>query len=356
MTGNPARSPFRHVPHPSSDIANRLAAARAGDQAQFDQLTNPYRGELLSHCYRILGSLEEAEELVQETLLRAWRRLDSFEGRAPFRAWLYKIATNACLDTLARRPKRALPQMLRAASGPDDPVLPPILEPIWLEPFPDELLAPAESNPEARYEARESVTLAFLAALQSLPPRQRSVLILCDVLGWSAGEAANVFETTVPAINSLLHRARAKLKRTYSPIGYEQIRLAEADERTQLLLKRYQRAWESADIDGFVMLLKEDAAFAMPPFPLWYQGRPAIRDFAAANPLAGEAAGRWRLYPIRVNGLPGFALYCRTEASGDYRAYAIQALRCQDGRLAEVITFGYPQFFAYFGLPGEHSL
>ena len=171
-------------------VAIHLAAARAGDQREFSGLTEPYRHELQLHCYRILGSLQDAEDIVQETLLRAWRRLDTYEGRASLRAWLYKIATNACFDALAKRPRRVLPTAQYPPADPRQPFAPPVTEPIWLEPYPDDLIAEPEAGPEARYSLRESVSLAFLAALQSLPPRQRAVLILCDVLDWRASEAA----------------------------------------------------------------------------------------------------------------------------------------------------------------------
>jgi RNA polymerase sigma-70 factor (ECF subfamily) len=333
-----------------------LAAARAGDQAAFEALCEPHRKELIAHCYRMLGSLQDAEDMVQETWLRAWRRLETYEGRAPFRAWLYKIATNACLDALKRRASerqagRALPQALRAASDPGEPIQPPVLEPIWLEPFPDELLPDREAGPEARYHAYESITLAFMTALQELPGRQRSALILCDVLDWPANEAAELFETTIPAVNSLLHRARTRMDKKYSAKHYEDLRLAQADDETRTLLDRYVQAWEAGDIDGFVALLKDDATFPMPPLPLWYRGREDIRVFVAGTSLAGEARGRWRFLPTRANGLPAFGLYQRDERAGLYQPFAIQLLTIRDGSLADITTFGYPGLFRLFGLP-----
>jgi RNA polymerase sigma-70 factor (ECF subfamily) len=192
-------------------INARLAAARAGDQHEFGGLTEPYRRELQLHCYRILGSLQDAEDTVQETMLRAWRKLNTFEGRASLRAWLYRIATNACFDALAKRPRRVLPVSAQPAADPRAPMSPPLTEPIWLEPYPDDLIAEPEAGPEARYTARESVALAFIAALQSLPPRQRAVLILRDVLDWQASEVAQTLDLTVSAANSALHRARVTL-------------------------------------------------------------------------------------------------------------------------------------------------
>ena len=352
MHGRIEPSPSTYSSGTGGEASNLwLAAARAGDQAAFEALCEPHRKELMAHCYRMLGSLQDAEDMVQETWLRAWRRLDTYAGRAPFRAWLYKIATNACLDALERRPRRALPQALRAASDPGEPILPPVLDPIWIEPYPDELLPDRMASPEARYHASESISLAFLAALQELPARQRSALILCDVLDWSATEAAELFETTIPAVNSLLHRARARLGKKYSSKTYEELRLAQADAETRTLLDRYVQAWEAGDIDGFVALLRDDATFPMPPLPLWYRGREEIRAFVAGTSLAGEAGGRWRFLPTRANGLPAFGLYQRDEPSGLYQPFAIQLLTIRECSLADITTFGFPGLFRFFGLP-----
>ena len=340
---------------PDAVAASRIAAARAGTRDEFSSLTEPYRRELRVHCYRMLGSLLDAEDMVQETLLRAWQRLDTFEGRASFRAWLYKIATNACLDALrvARRPKRGLPTTLVPPSNPREPLAPPVTDPIWLEPFPDELLAGAEASPEARYDARESITLAFLTALQSLPPRQRAVLILRDVLDWRASEVAELLEFTIPAVNSALHRARATLAKHYGARGLDAIKATPTDEAMRALLDRYVRAWENADIDGLISLLKEDATFPMPPSPAWYQGRASIRAFVALNILDGDARGRWRLQPTRANAQPAFAWYRRDESGDTCQAFAIQVLTFEGDLLADITTFPYPALFPYFGLPLE---
>lgn len=332
-----------------------LAAARSGDQAAFADLVEPHRRELLTHSYRMLGSLQDAEDQVQEAFLRAWRKLDTYEGRASFRAWLYKITTNVCLDTLKRRRRRVLPQYLREASEPEDPILPPITESIWLEPFPDELLSPSTSNPETRYEARESITLAFMTALQLLPPRQRSVLLFRDVLNWSSNEVADLLGTSLSAVNSMLYRARTALSKRYSTQNYRDLKINRSDNKTNKLLQQYVKAWETADVDALVALLKEDATFPMPPLPLWYRGREAIKAFVLRAILTGDSRRRWRLKPVRSNGQPAFAWYRRDEAEGNYHAYAIQVLTIKEDLFTDVTTFGYPNLFPHFGLSPEFA-
>ena len=336
-------------------LALRLSAARAGDQHEFSGLTEPYRRELQLHCYRILGSLQDAEDTVQETLLRAWRRLDTFEGRASLRAWLYKIATNACFDALDRRPRRrVLPTAQFPPTDPQQPFAPPITEPIWLEPYPDDLIAEPETGPEAHYSLHESVSLAFLAALQSLPPRQRAALILCDVLDWQAREAAELLEITVPAVSSALHRARVTMKNNYHARGLDTLSLTATANSLHSLLDRYVQAWESADVDGLVSLLREDATLSMPPLPTWYAGREAIISAAQATIFAGDAHGRWLMRPIRANRQPACAVYQRDEA-GVYRAFGISVLTIAQDGVADVITFLEPALFPRFGLPLERS-
>ncbi len=332
-------------------VETYLQAARAGDREAFAQLAEPHRRELRVHCYRMLGSLQDAEDLVQETLLRAWQRLNTFEGRAPFRAWLYKIATNLCLDTLAVRARRGVTPKYPAAD-PHAPLAPPPPEPDWLEPFPDELVADEDAGPEALYTAHESITLAFLTALQLLPPRQRAILILRDVLDWHAEETAELLDLTVSAVNSALYRARTTLAQHYRKEGEKWFQPAPSDETTRTLLDHYVRAWETADIDGLILLLKEDASFPMPPSPSWYRGRAAIRAFIQANILDGDARGRWRLMPTRANGSPAFAWY-RQDPQGKYVAFAIQVLTIQDGLIADVTTFALSNLFPVFGLAPE---
>ena len=336
-------------------INARLAAARAGDQYEFGGLTEPYRRELQLHCYRILGSLQDAEDTVQETMLRAWRKLNTFEGRASLRAWLYRIATNACFDALAKRPRRVLPTTSQPAADPHTPIAPPLTEPIWLEPYPDDLIAEPEAGPEARYTVRESVALAFIAALQSLPPRQRAVLILRDVLDWQASEVAQTLDLTVSAVNSALHRARVTLNKHYHGKGIDTVSLASIEDALRPMLDRYVQAWESADVDGLIALLKEDATLSMPPSPTWYAGREAIAAVAREVMFAGEARGRWRLRPIRANRQPAFAVYQRTE-SGVYHAFGISVLTIDQGQVADSITFIDPALIPRFNLPVEITI
>src|SRR5215217_5870565 len=227
--------------------AEHLSAAQAGDSQRFSELTEPFRHELQVHCYRILGSLHEAEDIVQETFLRAWKRLDSYEGRSSFRAWLYKIATNACLDALdQRRSRRLLPNQCGPAADPQTQISPPSPELVWLDPIPDEWLGDISAlNPEARYSESESISFAFLTALQALPPRQRAVLILRDVLDFSANETAEVLELTVSSVNSALHRARTTLSQNYHGQAQETFNRSQSDEQTQWLLDHFMKAWES---------------------------------------------------------------------------------------------------------------
>ncbi len=335
------------------DYSEIMAAALAGDSAAFASLTEPYRKELLAHCYRMLGSLEDAEDQVQETLLRAWRRLQTYQGKGTLRAWLYKIATNTCLDVLVRRPKRSLPNKIYPLADSSIPPQSPVNEPAWIQPYPDELLGPVDANPEALYEARESISFAFIIALQELPARQRCALILGDVLDWRAAEIAEILDISVSAVNSLLHRARSTLKQRYIRKPAQRPHLPE--EKQTELLERYLRAWETADIDSIVSMLTEEATFPMPPLPSWYQGRAAIRAFLLVTSLAGEAAGRWRLLPIRANGLPGFAFYLREENTSKYYPFALQVLSFEGELLSNVTTFGNPDLFPKFNLPASLS-
>jgi len=319
------------------DESTLLPALRAGDEQAFQRLTDRYRRELLVHCYRMLGSFHDAEDVLQETLLRAWRGLESFEGRSALRPWLYRIATNACLDAIASRRRRALPNGTHPAADAGTPFPGPVNEPLWIEPMPETLidLRPAV-NPEAQYDARESVTLAFLATLQTLPGRQRATLILRDVLGWRANEVADLLETSVAAVNSALHRARVSMK------GYradrESADASTGSGQTAALLSRYVDAWHAADATGLVALLREDALITMPPLPLWYQGRAAIRWFFETQLFVGEARGRFSLVATAANGSPAFATYQRDE-TGVYRLGALQVLTLAGSQVAEIHDF-----------------
>ena len=327
-----------------------LELALEGNRQAFESLTEPHRRELQVHCYRMLGSILDAEDMVQETLVRAWRKLHTYEGRAPLRAWLYRIATNVSLDELAKRSSRSLPQELYPAADPKQPLGPAVMDPIWIEPFPDAWLDPTSMDPAARYDQRESVTLAFLVALQSLPPRQRAILLLRDVLGLRSKEVANLLELSTSAIESALYRARNTLSKKYS--SPKPGALA-SDPMLEDLLDRYVNAWEAADIEGLVALMKEDATFPMPPSPTWVSGREQIKSFIAANILDGEASGRWRLLPTQANGSPAFAWYRQRAGRESYAAFAIQVVTVEGNLVADATTFVFPQLFEAFGLSNE---
>ena len=314
-------------------------AIRQRDE-QFRQLVERHERELRVHCYRLLGSLQDAEDLTQETLLRAWRSLDSYEGRASLRAWLYRIATNACLDEIDRRGRRLLPVMLGTAQRTFVPTPPIPAETPWLDPLPDAWLdvPDAAPGPEARYEAKESVELAFIAALQQLPGRQRAVLLLRDVLGWSVPEIVSALDLSPTATNSLLQRARTSLgKRNTATVA----RLSPAAERA--LLERYVHAWEHADVHELVSLLKEDARLSMPPLPEWYVGIEAIAgffDWAASS----DAPGPYRLVPTRANGWPAFGIYASE------KPFVLQVVEVDAAGIASMTSFMNPALFRFFNL------
>ncbi len=336
--------------------AASLTAAQTGDEGAFKRLTEPYRRELTVHGYRMLGSLQDAEDLLQETLLRAWRRLETFQQNVSFRAWLYKIATNLCLDRLDKRPRRSLPALVGQPSDPQGPMAPPSQEPIWLEPIPGEWLISGEGNPETLAVARETISLAFLVALQQLPPRQRAVLILCDVLDWRAGETAELLGLTVSSVNSALHRARSTLKRFAGQEAPGAPPPIAENERIQSLLSQYMDAWESQDIPRLVALLKEDAEFTMPPTPTWFQGRSSIAAFIEREILRPHSPPDiWRLVPTQANGQPALAVYLRTEAGGPFKAITLQVLTMDPAlrRIDGVTCFLNTDLFRRFQLPAE---
>ncbi len=325
-----------------------LSEALSGDERAFEQLTGPYRRELTVHCYRLLGSFLDAEDIVQETMLRAWRRLKSFEGRAPFRAWLYRIATNASFDLLDQRKRRSMPSHTAAPADPSAPFLPPSSPLIWLEPIPDEAIPDSAASPEARLALQESVSLAFLTTLQTLPARQRAVLILRDVLAWRAKEVAQLLGITESAANSALFRARKTLRDGYAP---EEASPSPVTGETEDLLEKYVRAWEEGNIDGLVGMLRRDATFEMPPSPSWYDGRAAIGALFADSLLAGEARGRWRLLPLHANRMPAYAFYQLDPDSGKHNPFGIHVLSVRQGRIGKMIHFLNPALFEKFGCP-----
>ena len=326
-----------------------LRAAAAGDHEAFEQLITPHRREILVHCYRLLGSLEDAEDVLQETWLRAWRRLATFEPRSPIRAWLYKIATNTALDALDSRRRRLLPTATHAPADPYRP-LPGAADDLrWLEPLPDALLPAETSTPETVYETRESVALAFLAAIQYLPGRQRAVLILRDVLDWSAREVADLLDMTIAGVTSALQRARLTMRAHHAGLRSGTSRLVD-DARTASLLDRYVRAWDAADASRLVALLRDDAVLTMPPVTAWYRGAAAIGAFLATQLFAGAARGRFRLVPTRANGCPAFAAYVADD-TGVYRPAALHVLTIRDNQIAALHAFfADDRLFARFGL------
>jgi RNA polymerase sigma-70 factor (ECF subfamily) len=333
------------------------AEVTKSDSAVFSSLIEPYRRELHLHCYRLLGSLQDTEDLVQETMLRAWQHFDTFKGHASLRTWLYTIATNACLDTLKKRLPRTLPVAKSPPMNPLTPIVSAPAEPIWLEPYPDAWLAEATENTEARVSRRESVSFAFLTVLQLLPPRQRAILLLSDILDWRASEIAHLLSTSVSAVKSALRRARVTLAKNYHPEQQERIQVGSADRATSELLARYVNAWETDDIDRLVALLKEDAIMSMPPSPSWLWGREAIRTFLTATTFGPEVHSQWHLYATSANTQPAFVVYRADDPHSSSRAFGLQVVTL-DGessirQITEVTTFTVPSLVTSFGFPLE---
>ena len=323
-----------------------LARARAGDEDAFRELTDPYRRELRLHIYRIVGSPQDAEDLLQETLLAAWRGLERFEERASVRAWLYRIATNRALDAL--RASRRRPEELQRMTEVPEPTR--RAEPIWLEPYPDVLFEgiPDEApGPEARYEAKEAIALAFIAGLQHLPPKQRAVLVLRDVLGFGAGEVAEMLDTTAPSVNSLLRRARAAFESRLPAAGRERAPLPNSKLERDVV-GSFADAVEAGDIDAMVALLTDDAWLTMPPEPWEYQGPTAISVFLRDREVA---RGAMRLVPTRANSQPAFACYLPLAPGEIARAYALFVLTLEGDRISAITWFAESSVFPHFGLP-----
>ena len=335
------------------------------DEAAYRQMVEPYRGELHAHCYRMLGSVHDAEDALQEALLRAWRALPKFEGRSSLRSWLYRIATNTCLDMIGRRPKRVLPIDYGPPGDPHDGPGAPLVESVWVEPDPDETLGIEDgfAAPDAHYELREGVELAFIAALQHLPATQRAVLILREVLGFSAKEVAEALDTTVASVNSALQRARKAVDEKL-PEQSQQATLSSLDDaELRDLVHTYVDAWERGDVDAVMAMLAEDATVTMPPMATWYRGRDAIRVFLSEWAFAKRwapdrarfeaAERRVRLVPVRASGQLAFAAYNWDAEKEGYLPYALQVLRLRGTRIEEIAGFVTPEVFPRFGLPGR---
>jgi RNA polymerase sigma-70 factor (ECF subfamily) len=328
-----------------------LEAARQGDEDAYGRLVGPYRAELHAHCYRMLGSVPDAEDALQDVLLRAWRGLPRFEGRSSLRSWLYKIATNACLKAIERRPKRVLPIDYAPAADPHDGPAEPLTESVWLEPYPDEKLGLEGGllGPDARYEQREGIELSFTAALQHLPARQRAVLILRDVLGFSARETAEALETTPVSVDSALQRAHKSIDERVPKQSQQATLRTLGDAALRDVVDRYVAAWERNDVEAVVAMLTEDARMTMPPLPTWYSGREAVATFLRGWPLAGVK--RWRLVPSSANAQLAFGGYIWDEETGIFMPHSINVLTLRGAEIEEITAFLTPDAFRHFGLP-----
>ena len=309
-----------------------LESAQGGDEYSFQALVEPHRAELHALCYRMLGSVHDAEDALQDALLRAWRALPGFEGRSSLRSWLYRIATNTCLRLIERRPARVLPLDYGPPSAAHDEPAPHLSEVAWLEPYPE--------APDATYEQREGVELAFVAALQHLPPRQRAVLILRDVLGFSAGEVGEALHAAPDAVYSILQRAHRAVNERLPERSQQETLRSLGDDRVRQLTARFVEAWENADVEAILGLLADDATITMPPRPSWYRGHEAIGAFLSGWPLSGER--RWRLAPTRANGQLAFVSHGIRADDGD-AAHCVQLLTlADDGRIQDITAFLTP--------------
>lgn len=348
-------------PMPPSALQRRtLEQAKAGDETAYRRLVEPFGRELHAHCYRMLGSVHDADDAQQDALLRAWRSLGRFEGRSSLKSWLYRIHTNTCLDVLARRKKH---RVMPAEFGPNGSAVPgpgtPLAESVWVEPYPDERYVDEDAlaGPDARYEQREGVELAFVAALQHLPARQRAVLIQREVLGFSAKEVAASIDTTVPAVNSALQRARATLDELLPERTQQATLRSLGDGELERMVGDYVQAWEQGDVDGIVRMLADEATLAMPPMPTWYRGEDVViflRDWAFSG-RAYDAEGRRRVkvLPTRANGQPAFGTYSWDVDRGVHLPTVLQVITLDGDRISEIMGFVNPGLFPQFGLPEE---
>jgi RNA polymerase sigma-70 factor (ECF subfamily) len=316
------------------------------DRQELERQLEAQRTVLTGYCYRMLGSPYEAEDAVQETMLRAWKAFDGFDGRSTLGTWLYRIATNVCLDALQGRKRRAIPMDLSSAGSADTPLPDPVSWENWLRPIPDAAVLPETNDPAELVEERETIRLAFVAALQALPPKQRAVLILREVLRWQAGEVAELLETSVASVNSALQRARATLGSTV--IGDGRTLDPTDDDGQKELLERYLDAFERYDIDAFVSLLHEDATHNMPPYEMWLRGPEQIGRWMLGPGITCRGS---RLLPVRGNGAPGFAIYRPTGPNGEREPFNVHLIDVVDGRVAGITYFLDVDLFPLFGLP-----
>jgi RNA polymerase sigma-70 factor, ECF subfamily len=346
-----------------ADETALLKSARDGDGSAFAELVEAHRAELRTHAYRMLGSVHDAEDALQEAMLRAWRGLSGFEGRSSVRSWLYSIVTNAALDITKRRSRRELPVDFGPAAGPGDDLSAPLTDPVWLEPYPDRwLTGQAGASPEAVYEQRESVELAFLVVLQKLPPLQRAVLILREVAGFSAAEVSGQLGTSVPSVNSALQRARAAARSGLPADSQQSTLRALGDQRTRAIVEQYMDAMQRGDTDTLVSMLTEDATWSMPPVPTWFGGHRSITDFLLRFPFTE----RWKHLPTQANGQLAVGCYIFDRDRGTYVAAVIDVLTLAGDQICSVVGFladpaleppaGWvtgAEVFARFGLPAE---
>jgi RNA polymerase sigma-70 factor, ECF subfamily len=329
-----------------------LDAARSGDESAFNRIVERHHAELHAHCYRMLGSLHDGEDALQETLLRAWRGLAAFERRSSLRTWLYRIATNVCLDAIARRPKRVLPVDHGPPFESTTDFGEPLVESVWVEPYPDETIGMEDgyAAPAARYEQREAVELAFIAALQHLPATQRAVLILREVLGFSAREVSESLDTSVASVNSALQRARKSVNERLPERSQQATLRSLGDDRVRELVEAYIDAWARGDVEAVAGLLAEDVVFSMPPWASWWRGRDTVAGFAAS---AHEKCPESRGIPIRASGQPAIAYYQLDKETGRFKAAALDVLTFEGSKIKDITGFVVPDVFSRFGLPAE---